>query len=107
MHLNMSMAGLTDSARDTAETTGAFGHMPYGDVKSYTAIYGMQERFETIQERLFQQFVLVLPTQRRLADLSKAEIETWRQNLKIVLQHLYTAEQFGQQLVTAYDRRVK
>jgi hypothetical protein len=102
--LGLSLADLSTSARETAAATGAFGKMTYAEVKHFTSVYGMQEKFQAVQDRMSQQFVLVLPvTKGRLATLSTGELQAWHQNLRLLLQHLVVTTQFGTQLLRAYD----
>jgi hypothetical protein len=102
--LGLSLAELRTSARETAAATGAFGKMTYAEVKHFTSVYGVQERFQAVQDRMSQQFVLVLPvTKGRLAKLSTSELQAWQQNLRLLLQHLVATNQFGTQLLRAYD----
>jgi hypothetical protein len=105
VRLNVSFADLSESSRATAEQTGAFGHMKYQEVKRYASVYGSQRKFLELQDRMFAQFALVLPVvEGRIADMATADLDRWRQNLQVLLQHLFFAEQVGRQLVRTYER---
>jgi hypothetical protein len=106
-YINVSHADLGESSRATAEQTGAFAHMPYQEVQRYAYVYGSQRTFLQIQERLFLQFAQVLPVrQERLVDWELADLDRWRQNLEVLLQHLRFAEQVGRQLLEIYRQRL-
>jgi hypothetical protein len=101
----MNLPDLSESSRATAEQTGAFGHMKYQQVKRYAEVYGLQRKFLEVQDRLSAQFTLVLPVvEGRIADMAARDLEQWRQNLRLLLQHLFLSEQLGKQLIAGYDR---
>jgi hypothetical protein len=46
-HLVWSVARLNDSSWNTAFSTGAVGHMGYGEVRRYSQLYGLQQLFNS------------------------------------------------------------
>jgi hypothetical protein len=106
--LGLNSADLKDSSWSTAEQTGAFGRMKYDQVKRYAGVYSGQRKFMQLQDRLTAQFILVLPLgSDKVADMSVADLERWRQNLTGLQQHSYMVEQLGQQLDHAYGEALR
>jgi hypothetical protein len=108
LHLSIgfSDASLLTVNRSTAQTTGALGHMSYGEVRKYAVLYQGQERFVRAQQRFIDQLMLFMSAMRpgRGDQPSQTEIDGTRQNLLVGLALLDAAEQLGKQLEQTYQQ---
>lgn len=105
LSLGYSAATLSSTSRTTAEATGALGHMSYAQVKRYAQVYDLQSDFLRLQQRLVDQFVVMLSSTQSggLDNPSGAELERTRQALQATLSHLSATMQYGRQLSRVYD----
>lgn len=80
---------LVSTALETAETTGALGHMPYAEVARYATAYGLQRELMRLHARMQDQYLLVGTIRRfSLKGLSTSELRAWRERLVVALEHL-------------------
>jgi hypothetical protein len=113
-HLSLNLefhgAEVKDASRTTAEVTGAFGHMEYGDVERIAAVYGLQTSFNRAQERANEHFVATFAGASLLANPDKADAERvkqWKSEIVLTLAALTVEEQIGQQLVKRYNQALE
>ena len=59
LSINWTLAELHSTSWNTAASTGALAHMSYPEVKGYTRIYDLQQRFQDLQSRGFESAVAV------------------------------------------------
>jgi hypothetical protein len=94
---------LSSTARATAETRGALGHMSYAEVQRYSTVYGLQQEFMRLHARMYDSFIQMDSVRQISTDqLSRSELETWRQNLLITLGYLRALESMGKTLLPVY-----
>ena len=109
MSLGFSYGDLSIAAWQTAEHTGALGHMAYGEVQKFAAAYVLQDMYQSQERRSF-------------ADLSgataaiaggdpttapHAEIEQFRATLRTMAADLLIEEQLARQLSARYAATLK
>jgi len=109
LSLNFHGAELRDASRKTAEVTGAFGHMDYADVEKYAAIYGLQERFNRLQDRTNDNFMSVLAGVRLLTEAQPdpAQVQQWKAQIAVGGATLFVEEQLARQLQKRYQEALK
>jgi hypothetical protein len=107
VQLSAPTSGLADASRRTAEITGAFGYMPYDEVKKYASLYGYQDQVIKLQ----QQFVTDVT--RALADVpvfaepersTPIDFEDAKRHLRQALSSSEAQKQVSEQLLRQYDR---
>ncbi len=99
-----SLADLSAASWQTAERTGALAHMDYGKVQKFSKVYGAQQLFVDQQRRSLEHMAVALtvlvggdPTAAAPRDL-----ETFRQQVMLLLGDLIIEEQLGQRLAEVY-----
>jgi hypothetical protein len=105
LNLEFHGAELKDASRTTAEVTGAFGYMEYGEVERFAAVYSLQAGFNRAQERANENFVTAFSGARLLANPDKADpaaVKQWQTQIALTMAALLVEEQIGQQLVKRY-----
>jgi len=109
LSLNFHGAELRDASRKTAEVTGAFGHMDYADVEKYAAIYGLQERFNRLQDRTNENFMSALAGVRLLTEAQPdpAQVQQWKAQIAVGGATLFVEEQLARQLQKRYQEALK
>ena len=106
LSLSFNGAELSDASRKTAEVTGAFGYMDYADVERYSSIYGLQERFNRLQDRSNENFLSALAGVRLLDDSAPrdpAQVQQWKAQIALGGATLYIEEQMARQLQKRYQ----
>jgi hypothetical protein len=106
LSLNFHGASLSDASRKTAEVTGAFGYMDYADVEKYAAIYGLQERFNRLQDRANENFVNALAGVRLLTDSAQpdlVQVQQWKAQIGSGRATLFIEEQLARELQKRYQ----
>jgi hypothetical protein len=106
LSLNFNLATLNSSGWQTAERTGALGHMDYGEVQEYSELYSMQELFEGQQRRAVElvatgsAFISPAfdPTNANRDDLAR-----FREHVMLLQANLLVTEQLGRQLQEGYQ----
>ena len=100
-------AELMSAAVTTAQVTGAFGFMDYGEVSRYANIYDLQAQFTRLQERESQHVFEVLAFVRRVAASERPtddDVRRWRSNIDVALAGIVDREQIGRQLQRRYEQ---
>ncbi len=101
--LGLNQAELSVAAWNTANATGALGHMEYGEVQKFARVYDSQRRFSDLQE----QTIRSLPDEMPFTDpntASTAELELWKQGIGKAITLLQLEGNVGKQLSDAYGR---
>jgi hypothetical protein len=93
---------LSSAAWQTAATTGALGHMPYGEVRGYAELYAMQSRFEDLQGQFLREFGLTDAPGREPATMTEAELQGWKEHLIIAESLMATQRGIAKILQKAY-----
>ncbi|HEX5045725.1 MAG TPA: hypothetical protein VFX89_01295 [Gammaproteobacteria bacterium] len=105
MSIGFELARLSRAAYDTAEITGAFGHMKYQDVRRFAGIYDLQRKYETLQDQSLS-YVSVAAAPASLLDEPRKpdsrQLEDWRSRLEQGSASLYIQRTFGDQLSRGY-----
>lgn len=104
------MAEFQDSSRVTAQATGAFALMPYGEVKQYARVYAAQDRFVRAQGEFLQQMMKTLAEGEVLNDKStpsKAELQQLQRDLRQCAVLLLVLRQFAGDLAADFERASK
>lgn len=110
VELGFRTADLGDASRTTAEVTGAFGLMDYGEVKKYTTVYGHQELFLRAQATAIQDLTRTMAAIHLLEHSDKAtarELEDWKKDLRLTIASLAVEEGLGARLVKEYESVLK
>jgi hypothetical protein len=96
---------LAATSRDTAEATGALGHMEYAEVKLYAETYGIQEEFMRIRQRMAEEQTRIQGLIRRdFAVVPISELEELRATLVSFQQSVREMKNHGKLLIEFYDR---
>jgi hypothetical protein len=104
--LNFNIPTLTSASRSTAEITGAFALMDYGEVTPYTHVYSMQQKFERLLDEWMTKLQPVL-SRVSLIDNPKPqalEVDLWLRDIGTLQTHVFFVGEYGQQLATAYRK---
>jgi hypothetical protein len=105
VHIGFGLASLSTASRTTAQVTGAFGFMPYAEVKKYALVYDLQAKFVQLQDAWLSDYASALALVWIFEDASKArpgEIETLRHSVDALSASLYVQRQIGEELAKAY-----
>jgi hypothetical protein len=97
---------LGSAAYASAQLTGAFGSMDYGEVSDYATIYGFQSNVQELQRSLVKQVTIVL-SRTWLIDEPKPspqEVEFWRRDIDVLRSEIFFLKQFTEQLRDAYAK---
>ena len=100
-------AELRDASRDTADVTGAFGLMPYEEVKRYATVYQRQEQWLARQNDTVQNVTRVLAMVHVFAEPKNAtarEFDDLKRDIWLSLGSLSAQQQWGEALLREYDR---
>jgi hypothetical protein len=106
LSLNFNLATLNQSGWQSAERTGALGHMDYDEVQAYSELYAMQDLFESQQRKAVDlvatgsAFISPAfdPTSANRDDLTR-----FREHVMLLQANLLVTEQLGQQLRKGYQ----
>jgi hypothetical protein len=99
-------AELGAASRTTAEITGAFALMEYGEVTKYATVYDRQALFNKVQDDVLSSALsaaslgLILDFQKA----SPAELQDVKRQLRLALGNVFAVEEIGRALAAAYDR---
>jgi hypothetical protein len=107
--VGFSDASLLGVNRSTAETTGALGHMSYGELRKYAVIYESQQQYLRAQERFHDQLMVFMAAMQsgRSGLPTSAELDGTRQGVLLLLALLNATEQAGNQLAHAYRENLR
>jgi len=106
--LRLNIADFSRASWQTAERTGALGHMEYSEVRRYSELYDLQELFVQQQRRSLDRLaaaVAVIETDPRHA--APGDLETFRQHVRALRGELIIEEQVGRQLAAAYEKTLR
>jgi len=101
---------LRRSSWQTAQQTGALGHMSYVDVQKYAAAYDLQEIYQTQQRRGVGHYADALTSVAAGIDpgtAKKPDLERFREHLLTLGADLYMEDQLAHQLRDRYDKVLK
>jgi hypothetical protein len=105
VNLNFSLATLSDASWQSADRTGALGHMDYDEVRTYAELYSNQELFVAQQRGAVD---LVATASSLIAPsfdpttANKQDVAKFREQLMMMQANLLVTSQLGEQLVKAY-----
>jgi len=105
--LGVAIAELSSSSWQTAEHTGALGHMPYAEVQKYSKVYSFQELYLSRQRQSLERLASALSLVRYGGDpnqASTADLRALRGQILDLQAALYLEEQFGKGLLEAYQK---
>jgi hypothetical protein len=102
--LSLSMPDLSDASWQTADRTGALGHMTYADVERYAQVYSLQTIVTDEQARLLQQLTsaLALIVNTDPTTSSRPDLESLRSRLLELHAQLFVHQQLAQKLLDRY-----
>jgi hypothetical protein len=104
--LDFGIPTLTSASRSTAEITGAFGLMDYGQVTPYAHVYSMQEKFERLLDEWLTKLQPVLTGVRLIEEPSPqaAKVDLWLRDIDTLETHVFFVGEYAQQLAAAYGK---
>jgi hypothetical protein len=108
-NLNYTLPGLSASAFQTAEITGAFRYLDYDEVRGYSGLYDLQARYVRIVDEMVETTgLIVAPLMFTAGDeLSRPELESLQRELQQAFAQLNLQTQFAALLSRAYDDALK
>jgi hypothetical protein len=102
---NAMRALLNSSSHSSAEATGAFGHMPYADVKRFADAYGYQQSYQQTVDRMGELGSTVLWfTKLDMAKLSFEDLRELRTALAALRRTLSELASQTSTMLVLYDR---
>ena len=104
--LRIELPETPSAAYSSAQLTGAFGSMDYGEVSDYAAVYTFQANVQELQKEILGQVQVVL-ARTWLIEESKPplqEVELWRRDIDVLMARLFFLRQFAEQLRDAYAK---
>lgn len=105
--LNFNLATLSASGWQTADRTGALGHMDYDEVQDYSELYSMQELFDTQQRKAVDLVATATAFVSPAFDPTRAnreDVARFREQVMMLQAGLLVTDQLGQQLVKGYQK---
>lgn len=107
LELGLTFPTLSAAAWQTAERTGAFAHMEYGEVQKYANAYSIQELLTSQHRRALEALArsIGILTASEDGDPTKAppaELERFRQHIAELRSILVVEEQVGRQTSAVY-----
>ena len=105
--LNFSLPSLDSSGWQTADRTGALGHMSYEEVRRYSELYSRQSLFDAQSRKILD---LVSATTAVMAGsfdpdkASKPDMARFRDQLMLLQANVVVTGQLGEQLLKAYQK---
>lgn len=114
LSLNLRFSGtqLANASWNTARETGALGYMSYPEVKTYAAIYTLQDLFADQTNRMIAAYTVAMPS---LSDMGEDKPKPQREKgLNDAIQHIYAIlaqlqveEAAGRELDRQYTEALK
>jgi hypothetical protein len=98
-----NIATLNSTAWTTAQSTGAVSLMEYADVKRLAALYDLQSRVGTIQDRLVDAYVTAGPPGDPTT-ITADELRQWRQRVVLIKANLSAAQGLATALLGEYNK---
>jgi hypothetical protein len=105
MNLSFNIADLRSTGWRSAERTGAVSHMPYAEVQRYSGVYELQELYAAQQRKAREQLgaaTAILSSDFVPEKADPREIESFRQQLRVMQASLRIEEQLGKRLSESY-----
>ena len=106
LSLNFNLATLNASGWQSADRTGALGHMDYAEVQEYSELYALQELFENQQRKAVDLVAAGSAFVSPAFDPTKAnrdDLVRFREHVMLLQANLLVTEQLGQQLQKGYQ----
>ncbi len=103
LSVSYSIAQLSATSWDTAQSTGAVAFMEYDEVERLATVYGLQARFDAIQDRLVEGYVMAGP-EADPETASAEDLRAWRARIVMIQAHLRAAHGLARALVGEYDK---
>jgi hypothetical protein len=101
------LPGLTTSSWQTAERTGALGHMKYGEVQAFAKIYGLQQVYTNNRLQKLDRIAAALGVFSNKVGAEKAQpedLQNMRAQLLLLLGNLWAEENLLRDLSRVYER---
>ena len=107
--LGFGLAEVSSASGQSAERTGALGHMDYSEVHKYSRLYTFQELFATQQRLAVQRITsaIAILSDTNPHDAQPDDLRAFRQHLLIVGGDLDVERQLGQPLSELYAEALK
>jgi hypothetical protein len=104
LELGFNIIQLNRSSLDTAQATGAQGFMNYEEVNRYTKVYGLQQQFNVLQERLLAEWIPLLNFSHVGPDkMNERELSDLKVRTLTVMSYLHVQAGVGKGLLEQYD----
>jgi hypothetical protein len=109
MNLAFNYGDMSIAAWQTAEHTGALGHMSYAEVQQFAGAYVLQDLYQTQQRRGFADLSSAMATiaGHDPTTAPHADLEQFRGALRTMGADLFIEEQFARQLSDRYAKVLK
>lgn len=108
LSLSMSFPTLNQAAFNTADRTGAFAYMDYGEVRDLNDLYEVQDLVTTSQRHLLERLAGLLAIVNESGDPTKAshqDLEVFRGRLLDTLGAHYIHENLAKALLAQYRKK--
>ena len=105
MSLAVGLGDLSEASWQTADHTGALGHMSYSEVQRYASVYTLQGLYQTQERRTFEHLSEALSLVSTVADPTRAprgDVERFRTQIMLMNGDLYLEQQLAKQLTERY-----
>jgi hypothetical protein len=106
LELGFTLAELSAASWESAERTGALGHMEYATVREYSRLYEAQALFSEQQHQSLQELSAVtsaLSSGEDPATAPQADLESFRERVLDLRGGLQMQQQLARRLVALYD----
>jgi hypothetical protein len=110
MTLGFEYSEISTSGWQTAEQTGALGHMPYAEVQKYAKAYTLQARYASAQLRTVDHLssaMSILFAGHDPTEVPRADMEHFRSQVQLLMADLTFEEQLGRQLGERYAETLR
>ena len=104
--LGFEVADLSTASWDTAGSTGALGHMDYGEVQRYADLYSVQATYSDRQKGTMERLAAaatMFSDRRDPKDASPEDLQLFRRQVLAMHSDLMLEEQLGKRLIEMYD----
>jgi hypothetical protein len=106
LDLNWTVLELHETSWSTAASTGALGHMSYDEVGRYTRIYGLQHKFDSLQDRAWASANAVVGLATLLDKdankITESELENAERAIGVALANARAEDDVGKVLLSGY-----
>jgi hypothetical protein len=107
VQLGFNVADLSTASWDTAGSTGALGHMDYGEVQRYADLYSVQAMYSDRQKGTMERLAAaatMFSDRRDPKTASPDDIQLFRRQVLAMHSDLMLEEQLGRRLLEIYDQ---